>query len=223
MCEVLTIDESEERYPTLGADGRSMGFTHLGAAAMHTEDGRVVGAWWCWRPLLIEGLVALAPTLSGAEDATKWLPYGASINALQVSHRRIRLADRERSSTSVSCIGAAAKVSPVEEQALHRRREVGYTSAVKAESSRHRGQRSGRQCRASPLRGGSNLPPGVDALEALGRMGPVQEANAQILQIVGLGGSIDRWRDGGASHSLQALDDERDELTVVGVIETRHE
>ena len=35
-------------------------------------------------PLLIEGLLALALTLSGAEDATKWLPYGASINALQV-------------------------------------------------------------------------------------------------------------------------------------------
>ncbi len=43
MCAVLTIDELEQRYPTLGTDGRSMGLTHLGAAAMHTEDGRVVG------------------------------------------------------------------------------------------------------------------------------------------------------------------------------------
>lgn len=35
-------------------------------------------------PLLIEGLIALALSLSGAEGATKWLPYSASINALQV-------------------------------------------------------------------------------------------------------------------------------------------
>lgn len=35
-------------------------------------------------PLLIEGMLALALTLSGAEDATRWLPYSASINALQV-------------------------------------------------------------------------------------------------------------------------------------------
>lgn len=35
-------------------------------------------------PLLIEGLIALALTLSGAENAAKWLPYGAAINALQV-------------------------------------------------------------------------------------------------------------------------------------------
>lgn len=54
-------------------------------------------------------------------------------------------------------------------------------------------------------------------------MGPVQEADAQILQVGGLGSSIDRWRDGGASHGLQALDDERSELVVVGVIETGHE
>jgi len=51
----------------------------------------------------------------------------------------------------------------------------------------------------------------------------VQEADAKILQVGGPGGSIDRWHDGGASHGLQALDDERDELTVVGVIETGHE
>ena len=35
-------------------------------------------------PLLIEGLLALALTLSGAENAARWLPYAASINALQV-------------------------------------------------------------------------------------------------------------------------------------------
>jgi len=43
IAAVLTIDEFEERYPALGSDGRDMGFSHLGAAAMHTEDGRVVG------------------------------------------------------------------------------------------------------------------------------------------------------------------------------------
>ena len=43
MAAVLTIDEFEQRYPTLGSDGRDMGFAHLGAAAMHTEDGRIVG------------------------------------------------------------------------------------------------------------------------------------------------------------------------------------
>jgi len=43
IAAVLTIDEFEQRYPTLGSDGRDMGFAHLGAAAMHTEDGRVVG------------------------------------------------------------------------------------------------------------------------------------------------------------------------------------
>jgi len=43
IAAVLTIDEFEERYPALGSDGRAMGFSHLGAAAMHTEDGRVVG------------------------------------------------------------------------------------------------------------------------------------------------------------------------------------
>jgi len=35
-------------------------------------------------PLLIEGLIALALALSGAESAARWLPYSASINALQV-------------------------------------------------------------------------------------------------------------------------------------------
>ncbi len=43
IAAVLTIDEFEERYPELGSDGRDMGFSHLGAAPMHTEDGRVVG------------------------------------------------------------------------------------------------------------------------------------------------------------------------------------
>ena len=43
IAAVLTIDEFEDRYPALGSDGRAMGFSHLGAAAMHTEDGRVVG------------------------------------------------------------------------------------------------------------------------------------------------------------------------------------
>jgi hypothetical protein len=40
----LDIDTFEQRYPTLGRDGRTMGFSHLGAAPMHTDDGRIVGA-----------------------------------------------------------------------------------------------------------------------------------------------------------------------------------
>ena len=35
-------------------------------------------------PLLIEGLITLALSLSGVDNAGKWLPYSASINALQV-------------------------------------------------------------------------------------------------------------------------------------------
>ncbi len=66
MCAVLTIDDFEERYPTLGADGRSTGFTHLGAAAMHTEDGRVVGVVGLgWRD---EQLVADLDRLQSVAD-----------------------------------------------------------------------------------------------------------------------------------------------------------
>lgn len=40
---LLDIDEFAARYPTLGDDARTMGFTHLAAAPMHADDGRVVG------------------------------------------------------------------------------------------------------------------------------------------------------------------------------------
>lgn len=42
-ASLLSIDEFATRYPMLGDDARVAGFTHLGAAPMHADDGRVVG------------------------------------------------------------------------------------------------------------------------------------------------------------------------------------
>ena len=44
MVMILDIDTFERQYPNLGRDGRTMGFSHIGAAPMHTDDGRIVGA-----------------------------------------------------------------------------------------------------------------------------------------------------------------------------------
>lgn len=53
----------------------------IGLVIRNQPTSVVVVVLW---PLLIEGMVALALALSGAEGAAKWLPYSASINALQV-------------------------------------------------------------------------------------------------------------------------------------------
>lgn len=44
MVLMLDIDTFEERYPVLGRVGRAMGLSHVGAAPMHTDDGRIIGA-----------------------------------------------------------------------------------------------------------------------------------------------------------------------------------
>lgn len=46
----LDIDEYADRYPTLGADAREMGVSHIVAAPMHADDGRIVGVFCpAWR------------------------------------------------------------------------------------------------------------------------------------------------------------------------------
>ncbi len=53
----------------------------IGLLIRNSPAAVVVVVLW---PLLIEGLIALALTLSGADGATKWLPYGSAIDSVQV-------------------------------------------------------------------------------------------------------------------------------------------
>lgn len=70
---IIDLDSFESRYPHLGPDGRNMGFTHLGAAPMHTDDGRIIGvlglAWSNDRaPSTIEHVQTIADIIANSID-----------------------------------------------------------------------------------------------------------------------------------------------------------
>lgn len=70
---IIDVDTFEATYPHLGTDGRAMGFTHFGAAPMHTDDGRIIGvlglAWSDDRePSTIEHVQTIADIIANSLD-----------------------------------------------------------------------------------------------------------------------------------------------------------